>query len=274
MLRLTVAATLALILAMGKVGAHEFWISPEAYQIETGDRIEAALRVGEEFRGATQAYIPRNFTRFEVVTPDATRPVEGRIGDMPALSMEDMPEGLAIIVHETTARDLTWDEWERFVRFVEHKDLGDIAAMQAERGLDQVDATEDYIRYAKSLVAVGQGAGEDRVVGLRTELVALANPYTDDLAGVLPVQLWLDEAPRPNSQVELFARNVETGEVEITLHRTDSNGIVLLPVSRGHEYLVDAVTLEPRDPETGAEWRTLWASLTFAVPAPEGAPAP
>lgn len=267
MLRLTVIATVALILAMGKVTAHEFWISPTAYRIEAGATLEADLRVGEEFRGAGQSYIPRNFSRFEVITPQETLVPDGRIGDFPALSIEDMPEGLAVIVHETTANTLTWDPWERFANFVAHKDLGDIVTMQAERGLDQIDATEDYLRYAKSLVAIGQGVGADRVVGLRTELVALANPYTDDLAGVMPVQLWLDDEPRTDVQIELFARDIETGEVEVTLHRTDSNGIVLLPVSPGTEYLVDSVALEALDPNIGSQWRTLWASLTFEVPA-------
>lgn len=295
MLRILVAATLALNAIGGKAEAHEFWISPERYQVPTGEALVAALRVGEEFDGAGQPYIPRNITRFEVLSQDGGSPVEGRIGDYPALQLSEAPDGLAIIVHETTSRNLTWDEWDRFLRFAEHKDLGDVTAWQAERGLDQVDVTEDYIRYAKSLVSIGEGVGTDRVVGLRTELVALANPYTDDLAGIMPVQLWLDGEPRTDAQIELFARPIvdaddsvsdtdtadagetatdadtdaDAPEVMISLHRTDGNGVVLLPVEPGYEYLVDAVSIEPADPETGAEWRTLWASLTFALPLAE-----
>jgi hypothetical protein len=192
MLRLALAAFLALFIGADKSNAHEFWISPEAYRAAVGDAVLADLRVGEEFRGSAQSYVPRNFTRFEVITPGAVLPVEGRIGDLPALNAEDLPEGLAVVVHETTVRDLTWDEWDRFAAFAEHKGLGDVATMQEERGLDRIDVREDYFRYAKSLIAIGHGHGQDGVVGLRTELVALANPYTDDLAGALPVQLWLE----------------------------------------------------------------------------------
>jgi hypothetical protein len=48
----------------------------------------------------------------------------------------------------------------------------------------------------------------------------------------------------------------------------------VISVQPGMEYLVNAVTLEPVEPsgEDGAEWRTLWASLTFAVPRPETTP--
>ena len=279
MLRLALAALLALFAGADKGDAHEFWISPEAYRAAAGDGVLANLRVGEEFRGAAQSYLPRNFARFEVITPEGAFPVEGRIGDIPALNAEELPEGLAIIVHETAAQDLTWDEWDRFTAFAEHKGLGDLDALQDERGLDRIDVREDYIRYAKSLVAIGHGRGEDSVVGLRTELVALANPYTDDLAGALPVQLWLDGEPRGMSQVEVFARSVNEdgsrGEAELTLYQTDGNGIVVVSVSRGMEYLINAVTLEPVEDAEGpdpAEWRTLWASLTFEVPRLESAP--
>lgn len=279
MLRLALAALLALFAGTDKGDAHEFWISPEAYRASAGDGVLANLRVGEEFRGAAQSFLPQNFARFEVITSEGAIPVEGRIGDIPALNAEELPEGLAIIVHETGTQELTWDEWDRFVGFAEHKGLGDVAAMQAERGLDRIDVREDYIRYAKSLVAIGHGRGADSVVGLRTELVALANPYTDDLAGALPVQLWLDGEPRPMAQVEVFARTVNEdgsrGEAELTIYQTDGNGIVVVSVSRGMEYLINAVTLEPVEDAEGsdpAEWRTLWASLTFEVPHRETTP--
>jgi len=49
----------------------------------------------------------------------------------------------------------------------------------------------------------------------------------------------------------------------------------VVSVSRGMEYLINAVTLEPVEDAEGpdpAEWRTLWASLTFEVPRLESAP--
>lgn len=275
MLRLALTVSLALILGTDRGGAHEFWIAPERYRAPAGEAVQADLRVGEAFHGAAQSFVPRNISRFEIITPEGPLLVDGRLGDLPALDTSDLPEGLAIIVHETTASALTWENWDRFEAFAELKGLGDVMAMQRERGLDKDDVREDYIRYAKSLVAVGHGGGADQVTGLRTELVALANPYTDDLAGALPVQLWLDGEPRRNAQVEVYARPMDGGEAELTIQQTDGNGIVILSVSPGMEYLVNAVTLEPVEDSVeidGAEWRTLWASLTFEVPAPQSAP--
>ncbi|AHM03624.1 hypothetical protein roselon_01234 [Roseibacterium elongatum DSM 19469] len=265
MLRCLCAATLAAISLGDKVAAHELWIDPASYRVAPGGTAAAQLRVGTEFRGVPQAYIPRRTVRIDVVSGGVPLPVDARIGDMPAFSIDEMPEGLAILVYETTAFDLTWGTWEQFVRFVDQKDLGDAAAMQAARGLDRIDVQEHYLRFAKSLIAVGNGTGADRVMGMRTELVALANPYTDDLSAGMPVQLWLDGVVRADAQIELF-REAPDGAIDITLHRTDADGIAILPVESGHQYLVDSVAIEPMDPAAGAEWRTLWASLTFEVP--------
>ena len=112
-----------------------------------------------------------------------------------------------------------------------------------------------------------QVAGGDARMGLRTEIVALANPYTDDLTGGVPVQLWLDDAPRADVQVEVFAKSPD-GAVAVSLARTDAEGIVRLPVAAGMRYMIDAVVLEAVAPDqpTNPEWRTLWANMTFGVP--------
>jgi uncharacterized GH25 family protein len=272
MLRLALAASLALVVGVEKGNAHEFWISPETYRAVVGDAVVADLRLGEDFRGIARGFEAENFERFEIVTSDGTVPVEARNGAIPALNAADLPEGLAVIVHETTPRELTWNAWERFAAFAESKGLGDVATMQDERGLDRLNVRESYIRYAKSLVAVGHGHGADIVVGLRAELVALANPYVDDLVSAFPVQLWLDGEPCPASQVEVYARPAGGGTSELTLYETDGNGIAVITVEPGMEYLVNAVRLEPVEVEPdsdGPEWRTLWASLTFEVPSPE-----
>lgn len=268
LIRTLFALNLALLPAIPGA-AHEFWIDPLDYTIAAEDPLQARLRVGQSFAGVSMSYMTRNFSRFDLVFGDSITPVTGRLGDNPALSVEEHGEGLAIVLHETTPRDLTYDEWESFLSFAEHKDFPDIEARHLARGLPLTGFVESYTRHAKSLIAVGDGSGQDRAFGLRTEFVALANPYTDDITDGLPVLLLLDGAPRANAQVELFDRAPD-GDVTITLHRTDSEGRAVLPVEPGHEYLADAVTLLPLEPETegGPVWHTLWAALTFAVPAP------
>jgi Domain of unknown function (DUF4198) len=248
--------------------AHEFWLAAEDYTIGVQDTLRVGLRIGSGMKGATLIYLPNDIARFEVFQNDATRPVEGRMGDNPALVMEGLQEGLAIIVHETTDSILTYSDFEVFKRFVAHKAFPTALADHAARGLPETKFSETYRRHAKSLIAVGAGAGLDRAFGLAIEIVALANPYTDDLSGGFPVLVLLDGAPRPDTQVELF-QTAPDGTVTITTHRTDAGGKAVLPMQPGMEYLVDNVVLRrlPNDdPAAGPVWHSDWASLTFRTP--------
>lgn len=224
--------------------------------------------MGQSFAGVSLSYLTRNFTRFDLAFGGDVTAVDGRLGQNPALDVLAQGDGLTVVIYETTDSNLTYDEWDRFLRFAEHKDFPDIEARHLARGLPMTGFVESYSRHAKSLIAVGNGTGADREYGLHTEFVALANPYTDDLTGGLPVLLLLEGQPRANAQVELFDRDAE-GTVTITLHRTDADGHALLPVQPGHTYLADAVTLQAISPEAegDAVWHTYWASLTFEVPA-------
>jgi hypothetical protein len=270
MLRMTVAAVVTLLLGAGQGSAYEFWIDPESFLCEAGDTLSADIRIGEEFDGVALALAPERIARFEVRSSQGELQVDDTVGARPALRAEGLPEGLAVIVHETTPRILTWSQAGRFLSFVRDKGLGDILEASADWAEDRMGLREEHVRYAKSLVAIGHGRGDDRVVGLRTEFVALANPYADDLAGALPVQLWLDGAPRRMATVEVFARPAMGGPATRTVHETDTNGIVVLSVRPGLQYLMHSVALEAGDGSEGApDWRTLWASLTFEVPAPQ-----
>lgn len=259
--------TAALALMAGRVVAHEFWIDPAAYQIQAGTEIEASLRVGEAFNGASYPYRPSQIERFDLVAGDTITPVEARIGDNPALNMAAPVEGLVVVVHETTDSRLTYTDFAKFEKFVAHKAFPTTIADHKARGISTERFAESYRRYAKALIAVGDGAGADSAVGLKTEIVALANPYTEALTA-MPVQVLLDGAPRADAQVELFDMN-PAGEVEVTLHRTDAQGNATFPITPGHRYLVDAVVIEALpndDPEAGPVWKTHWAALTFAAP--------
>ncbi|MEL7211436.1 MAG: DUF4198 domain-containing protein [Pseudomonadota bacterium] len=248
--------------------AHEFWVSPAAYQLEASDNAVVHLRVGEAFKGPAFSYIARQTARFDLVQGDTVMPITARTGDNPAMDMPLEGDGLWIVVHETADSTLTYRAREKFEAFVAHKAFPDTLEDHTARGLPDDGFKESYRRFAKALIAVGDGAGQDRRVGLRTEIVALANPYTDDLSKGMPVQVLYEGAPRAAAQVELFAKAPD-GTVEVTLHQTDAEGRVRLPVQQGTEYLVDAVkmvALDNDDPEAGPVWESLWAALTFKTP--------
>lgn len=248
--------------------SHEFWISPENFLNAPDTQVQADIKVGQNFSGSAYSYNPSSFERFETRFNGTNSPVEGRLGDVPALNMDAPGNGLLTVIYETDDSVLSYTEWEKFVKFATHKAFATTLEDHDARGIARDERfSELYRRYAKSLMAIGDGAGSDSEVGLKTEIIALENPYTMQ-GESLQVKVLLDGDPRQNVQVELFEKNPE-GKVEIQLFRTDDDGIAELPVKRGHSYLADAVTmlpLENNNPKDGPVWWSLWASLTFMVP--------
>ena len=249
--------------------SHEFWIEPLDYQIEIDGMISGELTNGQEFEGSQLAFLPQRFTRFTVASGMRQAGVESRLGARPALDIAPFAEGLHIVSYQSRLSTLNYAEWAKFMKFADHKDFQDIEAIHDARGLPREGFAEGYWRFAKTLVGVGHAAGSDFRTGLATEFVALDNPYTDDVSNGLRVQLYYLDDLRPDAQVELFEKAPD-GTVEITLHRTDAEGIATLPVKAGHSYLVDAVVLREPSAELAAsaeiQWETLWAALTFGVP--------
>jgi hypothetical protein len=260
---------LILGLLASPVAAHEFWIEPLAYQVEADGRLEGHLVNGEEFAGAKLPYLPQRFENFVLFNGEQADRVRGRPGDSPALNVEPLGEGLHIVAYQARNATVNYENWEKFQRFVDHKDFGDILSAHEARGLAMENFGELYSRYSKTLIGVGNAEGADRRVGLETEIVALTNPYTDDISGGMQVQVFYRNDVRADVQIEIFEKDA-TGNVAISYYRTNADGIGTFPVKPGFEYMVDAVVLrEPNAEEsaaTGTVWETLWANLTFAVP--------
>ncbi|WP_375261116.1 DUF4198 domain-containing protein [Palleronia sp.] len=268
---LPAATAIVLIILAAPVAAHEFWIEADDYTIAPGDQLSASLMVGQDFHGSSYAYIPVNFHRFDLaIGGEDPHPVPGRIGDRPALQTEIEADGLVTIIHVTRDYELTWDTWREFTDFVEHKAGAGVLEAHAQQGYPQEDVREVYTRYGKALVAVGEGAGDDRAFGLPTEIVARENPYTGDLTDGLDVRLYYDEEPRADARIEVFSKS-GPDDTRLETVRTDAEGRATIPVEAGRTYLLNAVVFrqpsEELDLAFDPMWETLWASLTFAVPA-------
>lgn len=269
-IRRSIAIVLCLLLGPVPAVAHELWIEPLKARVEPEGRIEAHLVNGETFTGQRLPYLTGDIRRLTLHMGAEHADLAGRLGDIPAISAPPLGEGLHVIAYESAPRTLRYTDFERFVAFADHKDLGDVAAMTAARGLGTESITEVYSRHSKALLPVGHGRGSDRRLGLETEFVAL-----DPLQAGQPMRLQLfgPDGPRAAVQVELFVR-APSGAVDISLLTTDSEGIVTLTPAAGHDYMADAVILRvptaERAAETGtdtaAHWETLWANLVLRLP--------
>lgn len=266
------AAAFSLLIAglfAGSVSAHEFWIEPASYEVAVGDRIEATLKNGENFKGTTYPFLEELFTRFELVTRDGVAPVAGRRGDNPAMSVKAEQGGLHVAVYESRMYDLTYTKFEKFETFVKSKKLDWVLEAHAAQGMPTDKVKETYYRYPKALVKVGSGAGRDRLMGQPFELVAEINPYSAAAKDGVRVRLYLEGEPHPGADIQIF-HFPDGAEEAVKAHAsTDSTGRATIPVFDGGPFLVNATHLRPPRPEgaaKGAHWESIWATMTYALP--------
>ncbi len=238
------------------------------FQVRAGAPVVADIRVGQEFEGSAYSYIPNNFRRFDYALNGTTAPVPGTVGDRPAMTLTPEDEGLFVAIHVTRYQRLTWSTWEKFENFLKHKDLTWGLAEHDARGISRENVRERYSRYAKSLIAVGHGKGSDIEAGLVTEFIALENPYTGNMSDGFDVRAMYDGKVLADTQVEVYEK-AAGGEVSVFTTRTDTDGQATIPFKPGHQYMLDAVILRPVEvvEDTDPAWESLWANLTFEVPA-------
>jgi uncharacterized GH25 family protein len=251
---------------MTTADAHEFWLEPLSFEVEQGANLQAHIKVGEGLDGDTYAFFPNNFERFDLTVNDSTGVLKNRFAQKPAVDQVSIESGLHILTYQSKPSRLRYKKREIFEKFLKAEGIEWVLQAHEERKLPPLDFTELYKRYAKSLIKVGDGRGNDRLMGLLFEWVVLDNPYMESDKKAITLQLHYEEKPFPNSTVNVFVKRGVCKVKQIKL-KTDTDGKVDVPVSEGGVFLINAVhMIEPDSASTdGAEWMSLWASTTFLI---------
>ncbi len=236
--------TTIIIIQSAPVDAHEAWIQPTEFRVTPGDFVNAHIRVGKLFRGNSQVYNKDKTKLLEISTGDDRESIKGRLGDLPAIHYKTRQSGLHTLTYQSTGSRIIYETWEKFEKFAKKEGVDWILQEHRNRNYPESGFQENFYRYAKSLFIVGTLDGVDTAIGLPLELVALNNPYTNPSAGV-EVQLLLAGSPYPGQQVSVFHR--EKGKATQRQNfRTDAQGKAVIPIEPGHQYLLNAVHMEPQ----------------------------
>lgn len=256
------AAAIALLLAQ-PVAAHDFWIEPTAFDPLPGQRVGVRLRVGEDFVGAAVPRNPAWIAQFVFEDGAGRHAVLGHAGDDPAGMVRVAATGMLVIGYRSKPNAISLAP-ETFNQYLREEGLDAILALRESRGETGTAARELYARCAKSLLFSGlaaKGLG-DRLLGFTLELVAEKNPYALHAGQALPLRLMYQGQPLAGALV--VAINRLHPEQKIAA-RSDAAGRVSLRLHRGGVWLVKAVHMEQAPADSGADWMSYWASLTFEL---------
>jgi uncharacterized GH25 family protein len=238
--------------------AHDFWLEPSSFHPAVGEMVSVALRVGQNFIGDP---VPRSASLIDsFVVRDAKRewPVNGFENQDPAGLLRIERNGVAVVAYRSKANPLELTP-AKFDESLKLEGLESIIALRAKRGESDKPDREHFFRNAKSLLRTGKGAVGPiaHVPGFRYDIVLESNPWS---AEPLRVRVIADGKPATGALITAVHRDDANARVSV---RSDAKGRATLKLPKGGVWLVKSVFMTEGPKGSGADWESLWASVTF-----------
>ncbi len=258
MRNLTMSLISTLLAALfGNANAHEFWIQPESYSINSDQVLRLSLMHGERFLGDPVTRNNGYIQRFECVGVDATTDIRGLDGHTTSFARPSGSGGQILVYHSQEFTNML--EAGRFRAYLREEGLDGIIQRRAELGESDMPGRETYSRCAKSLITIGDAPiPADRAVGLPLELV-LGAVGPD---GAIHARVLLHGTPAPGLRV-VAVRQADPSEIREAI--TDQNGAVQFQGGEAGAWMLTSLHMERATNEHTADWRSYWASLTMHI---------
>lgn len=238
--------------------AHDFWIVPSTFHPAPGERVRAALRVGEHLHGDPVGR-KTNIDRFILKGAGADMPMTGELGDDPAGSAVVTGTGPHWIGYQSHPTPIESPP-EQFESYLREEGLERIIDLRAKAGQSADDGRERFYRCAKSLLDSGKAGVPPALLGFTLELAPRKNPYSLHAGDELPIALLFRGKPVAGALV------VALNAGETVRVRTDAKGLANLRLGKPGFWLVKTVHMEPAPADAGVDWESWWASVTFELP--------
>jgi len=242
-----------------RAAAHDFWIEPSTFHPNAGDRITAALKVGQKLEGEPVPRIPPLIRRFVLKGERGEMPVIGPPGGDPAGYARVSDASLYWLGYESNAFPVTLDA-QKFEHYLKEEGLEQVIDKRAKTKQSAAEGRERFYRCAKALLARESDKGFDAPLGFTLELIPRKNPYAIRAGGELPLSLEFRGKPIANVLVVAMNKNDPGKPVRA---RTDAKGRVTLRLAHSGFWLIKAVHMEAAPPSSDADWESWWASMTF-----------
>jgi hypothetical protein len=253
----------SVFLCAASLSAHEFWIEPTTFAPTPSKVIGIRARVGDGVLGDP---VPRDPSLLQELVVDAGSgplPVVGRDGADPAGLLRITANGMHVVGYlgKPTPVELSA---AKFNDYLKDEGLDTILVERTRLKAADRSARELFTRCAKTLVLAGPARRDqrDQQLGFPLELVSEANPYV--LAPGDEFTFTLRYRGRPLGGALVTAIRRQDGR-RLSV-RSDAAGRARFVLPAGGGWLIKSVHMTAAPANTGADWVSYWASLTFELP--------
>lgn len=260
-----VVLSLFVILAGGLAQAHEFWMEPQKFFFNVGEKAVIRFRVGENFEGEPWNLKKNRVEKLEInhlsVKTDLRTVVKE--GEKNNLELQLKTEGTHLVVMQSNNAFIEL-EGEKFNAYLKEDGLDYILDERTKSGTLDKPSKEFYSRHVKLLLQAGSKTDDTykKRAGLPYEIIPMQNPYALKAGDYLECQVMLNGRVAPHALVKVWNR-IE-GTTFLQNIYTENDGTIKFPISAAGTWMVSSVAMM-KSPTQGADYQSLWASLVFAV---------
>ena len=261
------AAILLLLLTLPPLlSAHEFWLHPDKFIYQWGERINVKLLVGENYEGELWSGDNSSIETLDLHLLDATDDLSSQIdttkGDSLQFAIYD--EGTYMVSYQSKNKFIELAP-AKFHEYLKEDGLFNALEYRNSHNENDSNGREHYQRSVKTLFQVGTKTTNlyKKETKLPLDIIPLQNPYDlkRNTEGSLSFKVLFQKKPLPNQLIKIWNRiGATTTKIELS---TDANGIINFPLQTTGRWMVSTVKMERVNDEPGVQWQSYWGSCTF-----------
>jgi uncharacterized GH25 family protein len=259
--------------------AHDFWVQPADYWVESDVVTPMTLQVGHGPYRQRSPISLRRITRFEAITPGGNhQDLRKRLhpgDDSDDGNFRLVAPGTYLLVLETDNSAQSHLPALRFNDYLQVEGLTPALELRQRTNRMDADGSECYSRRAKVIVQVGNSnpaVDKSRLVtepiGLPLEIVPEVNPYAEPRPASLPVHVLYQRRPLAQALVKLT--RLEHDAEPFESHLTDTTGRAVFHMPSEGTWLLNVIWTKPLPRAHETDFETVFSSLSFGFPPARG----
>ncbi len=258
-------SVIILLLISWLAQAHEFWLEPQKFVFDIGEKIEVKLQVGEAFTGKAWDLTRHEIEHFTLYNKAGKQDLTAIANRATSSTIEYLlnQQGTSVFTLESNQAFIELDA-EKFNAYLKEDGLDKIITDREKKGEAKTGARELYRRYAKLMVQVGKGTDDTykRRTGMELEIVPDANPYAITTGDYLGCVVYYQGKPLPHTLVKVWSH--VGNRIFLQNIYTEDDGAIKFPISTKGPWMVSTVQMKKSE-KPNADYESMWASLVFGI---------
>lgn len=248
------------LLIISSLYGHDLYLMPQKFRPAKGETILLSVHTGDSFPMSEQPVDPARLTAFPALPESSWRMLNK--ATHATVTAQDGSQYFAV---QSKARFLEMEP-AKFDDYLKEEGLTAQLALRKEKNEANSKSREMYAKFAKTYVVAGNpNATFSKPLGLKIEIVPLADPAGLKPGARLPVQLLYKGKPLADVQMEIATSTGPTKKAILQIAgRTNREGKLDIAIPSAGKIRLHAVAMD-RVSEPTHDWESNWASLTFEV---------